>query len=127
MATSQSRFASRSCCWRASAWGLRADNVASRPCVLRAGDLTLALRTCRASVGKRGAELTTGEFTDARATAPTAARCSAASRCCRTCGSMTTGPRSNVVDVYVGYLRRKLGSDRFQVVGGMGYRIAATP
>jgi two-component system, OmpR family, response regulator len=32
-------------------------------------------------------------------------------------------PGSNVVDVYVGYLRRKLGSDRFETVRGMGYRL----
>ncbi len=33
------------------------------------------------------------------------------------------GPGPNVVDVYVGYLRRKLGRERFQTVRGMGYRI----
>lgn len=32
-------------------------------------------------------------------------------------------PDSNVVDVYVGYLRRKLGSERIQTVRGMGYRL----
>jgi DNA-binding response OmpR family regulator len=32
-------------------------------------------------------------------------------------------PGSNVVDVYVGYLRRKLGADRFETVRGMGYRL----
>ena len=31
-------------------------------------------------------------------------------------------PGSNVVDVYVGYLRRKLGSDTVTTVRGMGYR-----
>jgi DNA-binding response OmpR family regulator len=31
-------------------------------------------------------------------------------------------PVSNVVDVYVGYLRRKLGSSRFETVRGVGYR-----
>jgi DNA-binding response OmpR family regulator len=31
-------------------------------------------------------------------------------------------PGSNVVDVYVGYLRRKLGSDRLETVRGVGYR-----
>ncbi len=31
-------------------------------------------------------------------------------------------PGSNVVDVYVGYLRRKLGADRFETVRGVGYR-----
>jgi len=32
-------------------------------------------------------------------------------------------PSSNVVDVYVGYLRKKLGSDLIQTVRGMGYRL----
>jgi two-component system, OmpR family, copper resistance phosphate regulon response regulator CusR len=32
-------------------------------------------------------------------------------------------PGSNVVDVYVGYLRKKLGSERFETVRGMGYRL----
>ncbi len=34
-------------------------------------------------------------------------------------------PGSNVVDVYVGYLRRKLGGDRFETVRGVGYRFRA--
>ncbi len=32
-------------------------------------------------------------------------------------------PGSNVVDVYVGYLRKKVGSDRIATVRGMGYRL----
>jgi DNA-binding response OmpR family regulator len=32
-------------------------------------------------------------------------------------------PGSNVVDVFVGYLRRKLGKDFIQTVRGMGYRL----
>lgn len=32
-------------------------------------------------------------------------------------------PGSNVVDVYVGYLRRKLGRDLIETVRGMGYRL----
>lgn len=35
-------------------------------------------------------------------------------------------PGSNVVDVYVRYLRNKLGSDWFVTVRGMGYRMADT-
>ncbi|HYO31941.1 MAG TPA: response regulator transcription factor [Nocardioidaceae bacterium] len=31
-------------------------------------------------------------------------------------------PESNIVDVYVGYLRRKLGADLITTVRGMGYR-----
>jgi DNA-binding response OmpR family regulator len=33
-------------------------------------------------------------------------------------------PGSNVVDVYVRYLRRKLGADTIHTVRGMGYRLA---
>lgn len=33
-------------------------------------------------------------------------------------------PGSNVVDVYVRYLRNKLGSERFETVRGVGYRLA---
>jgi two-component system, OmpR family, response regulator len=33
--------------------------------------------------------------------------------------------RSNVVDVYVRYLRQKLGHERFETVRGAGYRLAA--
>ncbi|MFP5309562.1 MAG: response regulator transcription factor [Actinomycetes bacterium] len=32
-------------------------------------------------------------------------------------------PGSNVVDVYVGYLRRKLGQDRIRTIRGAGYRL----
>ena len=39
----------------------------------------------------------------------------------------TFDPRSNLVDVYIGYLRRKLaGCDRpIETVRGMGYRLVA--
>jgi DNA-binding response OmpR family regulator len=36
-------------------------------------------------------------------------------------------PGSNVVDVYVGYLRRKLGSATIATVRGMGYRFDVMP
>jgi DNA-binding response OmpR family regulator len=32
-------------------------------------------------------------------------------------------PGSNIVDVYVGYLRKKVGDDLIQTVRGMGYRL----
>ena len=35
-------------------------------------------------------------------------------------------PGSNAVDVYVGYLRRKLGADRIETVRGVGYRLNRT-
>jgi DNA-binding response OmpR family regulator len=36
-------------------------------------------------------------------------------------------PASNVVDVYVGYLRKKLGSEVITSVRGMGYRLENKP
>ena len=33
-------------------------------------------------------------------------------------------PGSNVVDVYVGYLRKKFGADAIATVRGMGYRFS---
>jgi DNA-binding response OmpR family regulator len=35
-----------------------------------------------------------------------------------------TGDDANVVEVYVGYLRRKLGRERIETVRGVGYRVA---
>ena len=35
-------------------------------------------------------------------------------------------PGSNVVEVYVGYLRRKLGAAHIETVRGMGYRLRAS-
>jgi two-component system, OmpR family, copper resistance phosphate regulon response regulator CusR len=42
---------------------------------------------------------------------------------------MDFDPRSNLVDVYVRYLRRKLGDAWIQTVRGVGYRMVspATP
>lgn len=36
-------------------------------------------------------------------------------------------PGSNVVDVYVRYLRAKIGAGRIETVRGMGYRLLAHP
>lgn len=36
-------------------------------------------------------------------------------------------PRSNVVDVYVGYLREKVGAGRIETVRGAGYRLRDVP
>jgi DNA-binding response OmpR family regulator len=32
-------------------------------------------------------------------------------------------PESNIVDVYVGYLRKKLGNDLIETSRGVGYRL----
>ena len=39
-------------------------------------------------------------------------------------GVWASGDDANVVEVYVGYLRRKLGRERIETVRGVGYRVA---
>jgi two-component system copper resistance phosphate regulon response regulator CusR len=105
---------------------LRADGVAE-PTVLRAGDLTLDLRTRRASVGGRSVELSAREFTMLEVFMRHSGQVLSREQLLSHVWGYDYDPGSNVVDVYVGYLRRKLGRDRFQTVRGMGYLIAAAP
>jgi two-component system response regulator QseB len=39
--------------------------------------------------------------------------------------NMDFDPKTNLVDVYVGYLRRKLGEQVIETVRGAGYRLRA--
>ncbi|WP_336646150.1 response regulator transcription factor [Microbacterium sp. USHLN186] len=96
---------------------------ATEAVVLRAGDLALDLRTRRASVGERTVELTTREFslleTLLRHPDEVLTRQQLLSRV----WGFAFDPGSNVVDVYVRYLRGKLGADRIETVRGAGYRL----
>lgn len=91
--------------------------------VLRAGDLALDLRTRRASVGERTVELTTREFslleTLLRHPDEVLTRQQLLSRV----WGFDFDPGTNVVDVYVRYLRGKLDADRIETVRGAGYRL----
>ena len=61
--------------------------------------------------------------------APPRRRSSRASRSSAPCGATSTIPRTNVVDVYVGYLRRKLGRPSepapISTVRAVGYRLGS--
>ncbi|MFP5364870.1 MAG: response regulator transcription factor, partial [Thermoleophilia bacterium] len=103
---------------------LRADGVAE-PTVLRAGDLTLDLRTRRALVGDRSVELSAREFTMLEVFMRHSGQVLSREQLLSHVWGYDYDPGSNVVDVYVGYLRRKLGRERFPTVRGMGYLIAA--
>ena len=104
---------------------LRADGVAE-PTVLRAGDLTLDLRTRRASVDGRSVELSAREFTMLEVFMRHGGQVLSREQLLSHVWGYDYDPGSNVVDVYVGYLRRKLGRDRLRTVRGMGYMLAAT-
>ena len=91
--------------------------------VLTAGDLSLDLRTRRARVGDHDVELTAREFTLAETLLRHAGQVLSREQLLSHVWGYDYDPGSNVVDVYVGYLRRKLGAERIRTVRGMGYRL----
>jgi DNA-binding response OmpR family regulator len=100
------------------------DNGVAEPTVLRAGDLTLDLRTRRASVEGRHVELSAREFTMLEVFMRHSGQVLSREQLLSHVWGYDYDPGSNVVDVYVGYLRKKLGRDRIQTMRGMGYLIA---
>ena len=87
-------------------------------------DLSLDLRTRRATVGGREVDLSAREFTLAEAFLTNPGQVLSREQLLSSAWGYDFDPGSNVVDVYVRYLRRKLGAERFETVRGMGYRLA---
>jgi DNA-binding response OmpR family regulator len=90
--------------------------------MLRVGDVTLDLRTRRADVGGRSVELTAREFALAETFMRHAGQVLSREQLLSHVWGYDFDPGSNVVEVYVRYLRRKLGGERIETVRGMGYR-----
>jgi DNA-binding response OmpR family regulator len=93
--------------------------------VLREGDLALDLRTRRATIGDRTVELSAREFTMLEVFLRHPGQVLSREQLLSHVWGYDYDPGSNVVDVYVGYLRRKLGHGRIATVRGMGYALAA--
>lgn len=92
---------------------------------LVAGPLRLDLDTRRASVGGRDVELSTREFRLAECLTRNAGRVLSREQLLDHVWGYDFDPSSNVVDVYIGYLRRKLGASLIVTVRGVGYRLDA--
>ena len=90
--------------------------------MLRAGGVSLALRTRRADVDGRSVELTAREFALAETFMRHAGQVLSREQLLSHVWGYDFDPGSNVVEVYVRYLRRKMGNDRIKTVRGMGYR-----
>ncbi|MFG1945523.1 response regulator transcription factor [Nonomuraea sp. NPDC048826] len=105
---------------------LRADR-APEVTVLRVADLALDLRTRRAYVGERAVDLSTREFALAEAFCRHPDQVLTREQLLSHVWGFDFDPGSNVVDVYVRYLRRKIGAERIETVRGTGYRLRATP
>jgi DNA-binding response OmpR family regulator len=95
--------------------------------VLRVGDLALDLRTRRLSIGGREVELSAREFTLAETFLRNAGQVLTREQLLSRVWGYDFDPGSNVVDVYVGYLRKKLGPGHVVTVRGMGYRLETQP
>ena len=90
---------------------------------LTAGDLTLDVRTRRATIGDREVELSSREFALAEEFVRNHDQVLSREQLLSRVWGFDYDPGSNVVDVYVRYLRNKLGADRIETVRGMGYRL----
>ncbi|MER6001437.1 response regulator transcription factor [Nonomuraea sp. NPDC051941] len=93
--------------------------------VLRVSDLSLDLRTRRAYVGDRAVDLSTREFALAEIFCRHPDQVLTREQLLSHVWGFDFDPGSNVVDVYVRYLRRKIGADRIETVRGTGYRMRA--
>jgi DNA-binding response OmpR family regulator len=90
---------------------------------LTAGNVALELKTRRARVGEREVELSAREFILAETFLRHPGQVLSREQLLSNVWGYDFDPGSNVVDVYVGYLRRKLGKDVIETVRGMGYRL----
>lgn len=95
----------------------------AREDVLEAGALRLDLRTRRATRGGRDVELSAREFKLAEIFMLNPGQVLSREQLLSHVWGYDFDPGSNVVDVYVGYLRRKFGAETIKTVRGMGYRL----
>lgn len=95
--------------------------------VLTAGGITLDLRTRRATIAGRSVELSAREFALAETFLRHPDQVLSREQLLDMVWGLDFDPGSNVVDVYVRYLRRKLGEAYIETVRGMGYRLITHP
>jgi DNA-binding response OmpR family regulator len=105
---------------------LRSERAATST-TIEAGDCVLDMRTRRLRVDGEEIELTAREFTLAEAFFSHTGQVLSREQLLSRVWGFDYDPGSNVVDVYVGYLRKKMGNDRIVTVRGMGYRFDPGP
>ena len=98
------------------------EGAGQRPDVLDAGGVRLDVRTRRATVGAKEVDLSAREFALAEIFMVNAGQVLSREQLLDQVWGFDFDPGSNVVDVYVGYLRKKFGAHTITTVRGMGYR-----
>ncbi|MBE9101012.1 response regulator transcription factor [Vacuolonema iberomarrocanum] len=91
--------------------------------VLQQGSITLDLRTRRIKVNGDLLELSAREFTLVETFMRHPDQVLSREQLLDRVWGYDYAPGSNIVDVYVGYLRKKLGSEVIETVRGIGYRM----
>lgn len=100
------------------------DQVPNQSVVLARGDLSLDLRTRVVQVDGKPVELSAREFTLMETFLRHPNQVLSREQLLSMVWGYDFDPGSNVVDVYVRYLRNKIGSDRIATVRGAGYKLS---
>ena len=100
---------------------------AQEAAVLRNGDLVLDLLTRQARVGSRTVDLSAREFALAEVFLRHPGQVLSREQLLSHVWGYDYDPGSNVVEVYVRYLRSKIGPDRIATIRGAGYRLVKEP
>lgn len=101
------------------------DTSGSETLTLESGGIRLDLRTRRAHVHGKEIDLSAREFALAETLLRHPGQVLSREQLLSHVWGYDFDPGSNVVDVYVGYLRKKLGEGVIETVRGMGYRLVA--
>ncbi|MFD5003452.1 response regulator transcription factor [Streptomyces mutabilis] len=104
---------------------LRTAARAPEVTVLKSGALSLDLRTRRARAGERTVDLTAREFVLLELFLRHPGQVLSREQILSHVWGYDFDPGSNIVDVYVRALRKKLGAQQVETVRGMGYRLPA--
>ncbi len=91
--------------------------------VLTAGNISLNLYTRQVSIDDHIVELATREFTLLETLMKQPDQVISRTQLLKEVWGYDYDPGTNIVDVYVGYLRKKLGTHLIKTVRGVGYRI----
>ena len=100
---------------------------AQEAAVLRNGDLVLDLLTRQARVGSCTVDLSAREFALAEVFLRHPGQVLSREQLLSHVWGYDYDPGSNVVEVYVRYLRSKIGPDRIATIRGAGYRLVKAP
>jgi DNA-binding response OmpR family regulator len=103
----------------------RSRQAQTTPAVVAANGVELDVHTRRATVDGREVDLSAKEYLLAETLIRHAGQVLTREQLLNQAWGYDFDPESNVVDVYIRYLRKKLGPDTIQTIRGAGYRFIA--